>query len=504
VTTAGRLSRRRFLALAGAGTAGVALASCRSTPDTPVVADDPAVAAAERRRRRGAPPTHDLDLRAGPTTVDLGGLTAATWAYGTTVPGAELRVRAGDLIRARFTNNLPEPTTVHWHGIAIRNDMDGVPDLTQEAVAPGGTFLYEFTPPDPGTFWFHPHFGLHLDRGLYAPLIVEDPAEPGRYDREYVVVLDDWIDGVGASPEQTLADLRAGGGAHAGHGDMSDMSAGDFLGGQHSGDVAYPLYLMNGRRPSAAPELEAREGERLRLRIVNAASDTPFRVAVGGHRMTVTHTDGFPVDPVTVDALVIGMAERYDVLVTVGESGAIPLVAVAEAKGNEALGVIRSGPGGPPRPGVRPAELDRRVLQLADLTATDAVRLPVGRPDRLHEIALGGGEHGYVWTINGEAHSEHEHGTDDLGALPVQEGERVRLAFTNRTVMFHPMHLHGHTFQVVGAGRAGARKDTAIVRPDETVVVDFVADNPGQWMLHCHNLYHQVAGMMTTVSYVTD
>ena len=500
MTAEARLSRRRFLALAGAGSAALALTACRSTPETPVSADDPAVAAREHRRRV-AGRTHDVDLTAGPATVDVGGLSVATWAYGPSVPGTELRVRAGDLVRARFTNDLPEPTTVHWHGVALRNDMDGVPELTQEAVASGGTFFYQFTPPDPGTFWFHPHFGLHLDRGLYAPLIVEDPAEPGRYDREHVVILDDWIDGVGASPEQTLEDLRAGLGGHAGHGDMSGTSGGDFLGGQHSGDVAYPIYLMNGRRPSAAPEFEARPGERLRLRLVNAASDTPFRVAVGGHRMTVTHTDGFPVDPVTVDALVIGMAERYDVLVTVGESGAIPLVAVAEAKGNEALGVIRSGPGDAPKPGVRPAELTRRVLQLSDLTAAPAVRLPAGRPDRLHEVTLGGGEDGYVWTINGEAHDEHDH---RRAALPVQEGERVRLVFENRTVMFHPMHLHGHTFQVVGAGKAGARKDTAIVRPDHRVTVDFVADNPGQWMLHCHNLYHQVAGMMTTVSYVSD
>ncbi|HWC12734.1 MAG TPA: multicopper oxidase domain-containing protein, partial [Acidimicrobiales bacterium] len=212
MTAAGDLSRRRFLALAGAGSAGLVLASCRSTPDTPVGADDPAVAAAERRRRRPAGRVHDLELDAGPATVDLGGLSAATWAYAGAVPGPELRVNAGDLVRARFTNDLPEPTTIHWHGIALRNDMDGVPDVTQDAVPPGGTFLYEFTPPDPGTFWFHPHFGLHLDRGLYAPLIVEDPAEPGRYDREYVVVLDDWLDGVGASPEETLAELRAGGG----------------------------------------------------------------------------------------------------------------------------------------------------------------------------------------------------------------------------------------------------------------------------------------------------
>ena len=111
----------------------------------------------------------DVTVTALPVTVDLGGVSAPTWAYGNTVPGAEIRIRAGEVLRARFTNNLPEPTTVHWHGLALRNDMDGVPRVTQPLIPPGATFLYEFAVPDPGTFWFHPHAGLQLDRGLYAP-----------------------------------------------------------------------------------------------------------------------------------------------------------------------------------------------------------------------------------------------------------------------------------------------------------------------------------------------
>jgi FtsP/CotA-like multicopper oxidase with cupredoxin domain len=495
------LSRRRFLALAGAGSAGFALAACgrRGSDPVGVPPSGPAVRAVEDRRRRPGSPVREVGIAAAPLTIDLGGLPASTWAYGQSVPGPEVRLKAGEVLRARFRNDLPEASTIHWHGVALRNDMDGVPGVTQEDVAPGGTFTYEFTAPDPGTFWFHPHTGLQLDRGLYAPLIVEDPADPGDYDREYVVVLDDWTDGLGQAPEQALDDLRAGRGAHAAHvaqgaeaGPRSNLLA------SAGGDVTYPLYLLNGRRPSAPVELAARRGERLRLRILNAASDTPFRVALGGHRMTVTHTDGFPVEPVTVDALVVAMAERYDVVVTVAGDGVFPLVAVAEAKGAQAMAVLRSGPGPTPPANARPAKLGGRVLDLADLSATEGVRLPEGRPDRTYEAVLDGGERGYVWTINGRPHGRDR-------PLQVRQGERVRLAFDNKTTMFHPMHLHGHTFQVVKRrGAPGARKDTLIVRPDEPVAVDFVADNPGQWMLHCHNLYHQQGGMMTTVSYVTD
>ncbi|MDQ4089108.1 MAG: multicopper oxidase family protein [Actinomycetota bacterium] len=491
-------SRRRFLALAGAGSAAVALAGCNTggKKASPVPADGAEVMAAEEARKRPGAAVKDVAITAAPFAVDLGGLQSQTWAYGSAVPGGEIRVKAGDVIRARFRNQLPQATTIHWHGISLRNDMDGVPGMTQDVVPAQGDFTYEFTVPDPGTFWFHPHVGLHLDRGLYAPLIVEDPAEPGRYDREYTVVLDDWTDGLGQTPEAAMEDLRAGRGPHAAHqaggGPFSEVlqSAG--------GDVSYPLFLANGRHSSAPVELTARRGERIRLRLVNAGADTPFRVAVGGHQMTVTHADGFPVVPVSVDALMIGMAERYDVTVTVGEDGAIPLIAVAEAKADEALVVIRSGAGAVPDPGVRPRELNGRMLQLADLVAAEPVRLPAGRPDRTYKVELGGGDAGYVWTLNGKPHGQN-------APLEVRQGERVRLDFTNGTTMFHPMHLHGHTFQVVNAGGGpGARKDTMIVRPKERVSVEFIADNPGQWMIHCHNNYHQEGGMMLTLSYVTD
>lgn len=490
-------SRREFLGIAGGLSAAVVLGACsKGSPPVRIGPRGPEVEAAEGKRLRTGGATKQIELSAAPFDLGLGSLTASTWAYQGAVPGPEVRLRAGDVLEARFTNELPVPSTVHWHGIRLRNDMDGASGVTQDAVPPGGTFTYRFTVPDPGTYWFHPHVGVQLDSGLYGPLIVEDPTEPGRYDREIVVLLDDWNSGLGEDPEETLQTLLAGGGAHGEHGAGGGPRS-DALGGA-GGDVSYPLFLMNGKPPTDPAVFKAAPGERVRLRIINAASDTAFRFALGAHRLTVTHTDGFPVEPVTVDTIVIGMSERYDVVVTMnGDGGTFPLVAEAEGKGNQALGLLQSGVGADASPtsSRRPDELSRELLGLAQLRATTAVALPPGAPDRTHRVVLDGGTEGYRWTINGKV-------AKDAAPLDVRQGEKVRLAFENRTTMFHPMHLHGHTFQVVAPTAGGPRKDSLIVRPQERLAVDFMADNPGQWVLHCHNVYHQEGGMETLVSYV--
>jgi FtsP/CotA-like multicopper oxidase with cupredoxin domain len=233
--------------------------------------------------------------------------------------------------------------------------------------------------------------GLQLDRGLYAALVVEDPDEPGRYDREAVVVLDDWTDGLGPTPQAILASLQRSGGMS-----MDDMmrsmtgaAAGGPLGGS-GGEVNYPRYLLNGRPPEDPATLSARPGQRLRLRLINAAADTAFRVALGGHRLQVTHSDGYPLDPVTVDALVLAMGERYDLLVDLQE-GVYPLVAVAEGKRGQARGLLRTGRGTPPPARARPTELDGRLLDPARLRADPAVALGSRPPDRTHRLTLSGG-----------------------------------------------------------------------------------------------------------------
>jgi FtsP/CotA-like multicopper oxidase with cupredoxin domain len=496
-----------MLLRAGAALVGsVALGGCTAAdpalpPQTVIGPADARVAAAESARRSAGVRVVAAALVPAPAAVDLGGVVVSTWAYNGAVPGPELRVRAGDVLRVAVSNGLPEDTTVHWHGLALRNDMDGVPDLTQPPIAAGSAFTYEFVAPHPGTYWFHPHVGTQLDRGLYAPLIVEDPAEPGEYDFEQTIMLDDWLDGTGRTPLQVLDSLRGGamdmpgmGGTAAGNTRKDDSYPQSLLGGD-PGDVSYPYFLLNGRLPARPLTIDAKPGQRMRLRVVNAASDTVFRFAVAGHRMTMTHSDGFPVRPVDTDAVLISMGERYDAVVTLAD-GVFPLVAVAEGKTGHCRAIIRTAKGADPAVDVLPSELTSEVLGEADLTAADDVLVPERAPDRSQNLILGGGMMPYRWEINGRAYGQHT-------PLLTSPGEYVRLRFVNTSKMFHPMHVHGHTFQVRHALGPGARKDTVMVMPGQTVIADMIADNPGQWLAHCHNLYHAEAGMMTVLSYLS-
>ncbi|NUT37922.1 MAG: multicopper oxidase family protein [Hamadaea sp.] len=485
------ISRRSLLAggLGGAGMA--ALGACTDAPavDDVVRPDGSQVAAAEAARTPGT--VRQVGLAPAAADVDLGGVTVSTWTYGGVLPGAPIRVTAGEQVKATVLNRLPDDTSVHWHGLALRNDADGVPHVTQNPIRPGGAYTYQFTAAHPGTYWFHPHTGVQLDRGLYAPLIVEDPREPLSYDDEWIVVLDDWLDGVGGrTPDAQLAELTKGMGAMMAGGHMMGMTS-SLLGGD-AGDVAYPHYLINGRLPTDPQVHTGKPGRRLRIRFINAGGDTAFRVAIGGHTMTVTHTDGFPVVHRDTDALLIGMGERYDVLVTLGD-GVFPLVALAEGKDATAYALIRTGVGRPASTVSRPPELNRRIVTYRQLAAGPEAALTDRTATRTITLKLTGGMMAYDWGFDGR---RFDHGTV---AHTVSAGERVRLEFENTTTMWHPVHLHGHTFAI--GGPSGPRKDTAIVLPGQTLTTLFDADNPGRWMIHCHNAYHAEAGMMTLVGY---
>ena len=432
-------------------------------------------------------------LRPGISQVDLGGITASTWCYDGQVPGKLLRAKAGDVVQVQVRNRLPVETSVHWHGIRLHNAADGVPGITQDPIAPGADYTYTFTAPDAGTYFFHPHSGVQIDRGLYAPLIVDDPAEPGEYDHEWVLVLDDWTDGIGKGPDDILAALKAEHGSvsvgmnhdMSGMGGMGRSPLGDV------GDIAYPHYLINGRIPGAPHTLIARPGQRARLRIINAAADTLFRVALGGHTLTVTHTDGYPVQQQHTRALYIAQGERVDLLVTLAD-GVFPLVASAEGKQGQALILVRTGAGAPPAASVHPAELDTDPLLLAALMPAESARLPQREPDQVEQVTLNGQMKPYAWGMNGTTF-----GSDT--PITTSAGRRVRLQMTNMTMMAHPMHIHGHTWSLPGNG--GLRKDTVLVLPMQTLTADLEADNPGRWAYHCHNIYHAEIGMMTTLQY---
>ncbi len=493
------VTRRTVLGAGLSAAALLTLAACSTQPAL-VSPQSAAIAAAEKRRSRSGN-TVDVDLRAREATVDLAGTLANTWTYGA-LPAATIRATQGDLIRARVVNDLPDATTVHWHGLALRNDMDGAPHLTQDPIPSKSEFTYEFVAPNAGTYWFHPHVGTQRDRGLLGALIVEDPREPLVYDDEWVVVLDDWLDGVSATPPEVFAELSEGMRGMSGMGGSGESGGGsnllsnarsDLLRG-HAGDVYYPHYLINGR-PVADPEtFTASPGARIRLRLINAGGDTAFRVALGSHRMTITHTDGYPVIPLDVDSVLLGMGERYDVIVTLGD-GVFPFVAEAEGKDARGFALVRTSSGTAPASDVSMPELAGEVGTADMLAATEEYSLTRKNPDRELTVRLSGGMAAYDWGLDNR---EFDMMKPLENARLVRAGERVRMNFVNTTTMWHPMHLHGHTYQHLGGG---PRKDTSIVLPGRTVSVEFDADNPGLWMLHCHNVYHSESGMMTTVAY---
>ncbi len=491
------MTRRAVLGAGLAGAATLLLAGC--TPAPRYISPAGAAVGRAEASRDSTGRIVATSLRAQRATLDLAGTPASTWSFGS-IPAPVIRASVGDTIEATLVNGLPEETTVHWHGLALRNDMDGVPGVTQAPIAAGDEFTYRFIAPDAGTYWFHPHVGSQLDRGLYGALIIEDPNEPLVYDEEWVVIFDDWLDGVTATPPQVLEELSGGMASMPGMegqvvqmGNMLMGTNSDLLGGD-AGDVFYPHYLINGR-PTTDPETyPSRPGTRVRIRMINAGSDTAFRVALGGHRMTVTHSDGFPVQPTEVDGVLLGMGERYDVLVTLAD-GVFPLVAEAEGKAARAFAIVRTGAGAAPEASVVLPELRRDIAVGGALRAQDSVALARNTPDREITVRLTGSMAKFDWAFDGVAFDAEESERSTRG---IRSGERVRMTFENTTTMWHPIHLHGHTYQLLDGG---PRKDTSIVLPGESLVVDFDADNPGRWLFHCHNIYHAEAGMSGVVSY---
>ncbi len=490
----------------------------------------------------GGGPTADFVLRAAPDTVGLGARKVRTWSFNGGIPGPELRVRQGERVRIRVENQLPHETTIHWHGIRLDNRMDGVPGLTQRPIAPGTSFVYEFVPPDEGTFMYHPHVGTQLDRALYGALIVEARNESLDYDREATLLLDDWLDGITGTPDSTLARLRRNGMSMGGMSmggmsmggssmGMGGMSMGGSMGmgaagtqvmARHTGldgrppapgslpalanllesgradagDVRYPLYLVNGRPPEDPYPLRTRRGERVRLRLVNISSDTFYCVFVEQHPLTIVASDGQRVAPVETDAVLLGMGERYDVLLEARVPGAYRLIAVPLGKRGRAVATLRcmDAPSSAMPAAEAPFRMLRRIASYEDLRDLNpAAALSGARELRLD---LGMRRTGYVWTIGGQAFPQAD-------ALRVGRNEQVRLVLRNRTPMPHPMHLHGHYFRAVRATGDAPRKDTITVGPMQTMAVELTADNPGRWAFHCHNAYHAEAGMMRSFDVAT-
>jgi FtsP/CotA-like multicopper oxidase with cupredoxin domain len=444
-------------------------------------------------------------LQTGEVVVDLAGTLIKTLGYNGQIPGPEIRITEGERLRVPVTNTISESTLVHWHGISLVNNMDGT-KLVQDPIAPGDRFDYDFVVPEAGSHWYHSHYGMQADMGMYGALIVEPRHEPLSYDREYTLVLDDWSDGIetgqshgsdlAPTPEEEQATAPTGRRA-GGYGSFSGGLAAwedfeDELANTVSfGGRAYPFMLVNAKPPADPAIFDVKRGERIRLRVINAAADTAFRFAVAGHKMTVTHTDGMPVQPVDTDTIRIGMSERYDVIITADNPGAAQIGFMPEGKNGFGRAILRytdAATSSLPPADFQPPELEQQLLSYDDLTSIFPAKVARNStPDRVYNMTL------------------HHTNIDVEGLHPddpimVSKGEIIRFNIRNESDNWHPMHMHGHHFHLANAGRP--LKDVAVVAPRGSEYTwEWHADNPGKWMIHCHNLYHMKDGMMRTIFY---
>ncbi|PWK64979.1 multicopper oxidase family protein [Aminobacter sp. AP02] len=500
------LSRRGFLA-ASAATLSVAAVPSLLLPVRPARADGHKVITAAKR------------------VIEVKGKAANVFGLTQDDGSSGLVMNAGENFRVRLKNLIGEPTVIHWHGLTPPWQQDGVAGISQDPIPDGGSHDYDFPVARPGTFWMHSHFGLQEQLMLAAPLIVRDPAEAGQDVQEVVVLFHDFTF---RDPQEILTELKAGGhdmgamqapapaaGGHEGH-NMSGMAMGSGqmnhggmnmggmqMGGQvggmaHLQDVQYDALLANDRTLDDPEVFSIEPGGRVRLRLINGAASTNMWLDLGKLQGKLIAVDGMPVEPIDGSRFEFAVAQRLDIIVEVPkEASAWPVFAVQE--------------GGRMRTGIVLAAKGASVGKLADMADEDfpAVgveleqKLRAAKPlsekaaTREHTMMLGEGPN-YVWTLDGAMH-----GADT--PLAVKSGDRFELTFMNHTTMSHPMHLHGHHFQVVainGKRFAGALRDSVLVPANMGMVtIAFDADNAGKWALHCHHLYHMAGGMMTSLAY---
>ncbi len=416
-----------------------------------------------------------FDLVAAPTTLPLvDGKQLEVWAYNGQVPGPTLRVKLGETIRVRFTNKLPQETTIHWHGVRLPNAMDGVPHITQKPVQPGETFTYEFTPKDAGTFWFHPHVRAseQVERGLYGVLVVEDPTPPP-YSRELVWVVDDWLlkDGAIYPEFNTRHDLA--------------------MDGRWGNAIT-----INGRTDTV---VKVQPGERLRIRMLNSSNGRVYAPDFGELDARIIAVDGLYLRaPIDVRGFELAPGNRIDVDVTFDKSAETPFEVIDRFFAQRPNTLARFAVEGalvttPSFPSPARATVPRWA---------DALSAPIAHTFTLD--VKSGGPFGISWTIDGMAFMGHEHAMPPAATLT--RGQFVRLHFTNASPRIHPIHTHGMFFRLLARNGQPVDepffRDTVLIHAREEIDVGVVPTDAGTWMLHCHILEHAEAGMMTTIDVV--
>lgn len=454
------------------------------------------------------------------------GVVVPVWTFNGSSPGPEIRVKKGDKVKVTLKNELSAPVSIHWHGYPVPNNMDGIPGVTQDAIEPGKSFTYEFEANVPGTYWYHSHQDSvnQLDRGLYGALVVEDTDET--YDKDYTLMLDEWVTDKKEIDKQikemTKGKTEKSDGDKPGmdHGNMKKND--DGMKGMDHGNMnmdkgsngmqmaghnmsMYDLFTINGKSGNLVEPLKVKKGDKVRLRLINAGY-LSHNIHVHGHDIKVIATDGQPVnDPKVKKDEVISIApgERYDVEFTANNPGKWYVEDHGEGKGVKGMKAVIEYEG---IKEMKDKANEKEKLPTLDMTKYGAKKLGNFTIDQQYKVTYTMdlntemNSNGMVYTINGKTFP-------NIDPIQVKKGDLVKVKLVNNSKMDdHPMHLHGHFFQVLSKNGKLVEgspiiKDTLNLKPGEEYEVAFVANNPGEWMFHCHDLHHASSGMVTEVKY---
>ncbi len=463
--------------------------------------------------QEAAPTTANaIVLKAVSRRLDIDGKAASVYGLMQSNGAHGLTMNAGESFDVALHNELPDPTLIHWHGLLPPWPLDGVPDAPAPVLKAGETRGYKFPVADAGTYWMHAHT-LQEQNLLAAPLIVRTAADAKADEQEVVILLHDFSFTPAA---ELLARLKnAGGGMNMGGMNMGGMNQGMMkvhmdhmgqmmaamkpgggmagMGAMDLNDITYDAYPANDHTLADPQVVPVEKGGRVRLRIINGATATAFTIDAGRLSGELIAVDGQDIIPVKGASFPIVMGQRLDIRLTLPrDGGAFPVLALREGA-NERAGIILATPSVQIAKTAAVGDRKGPTIDLAlESTLKASQPLAQRKPDRRYAVRLLGGMTGYEWGIDG---------ADNLF---VNSGQRVEIAMLNMSMMTHPMHLHGHHFQVVGINGKpvrGAVRDTVAVPPMSTVTIAFDANNPGRWAFHCHHLYHMAAGMMAFVAY---
>lgn len=468
---------------------------------------------------RPGQPVKKFFLTAKEETKEIkSGLMMPVWTYNGTVPGQEIKVNQGDFVEIELKNQLTEPVTIHWHGYPLKSSMDGVPGVNQDAVRPGETFTYKISADVAGTYWYHSHQegSKQVDKGLYGAFIVE-PADGIKADKDYTLIIDEWAE----YPMEEMGTMQ---GMDMAEGTDAANSAMDMPMPEDSNTAvdppqvssealvmqeeemmasSYNIYTVNGESGELIKPLDVKKGETVRLRFINAGYRS-HGIHIPGQEIKVMSSDGQVINGAGVikdNVILISPGERYDVEFVVNRDEDFVIDAHDGNKFNDQLKIP-----------VNVVDGNNKVFQETTASYPEFDLTKYGTPgagkltlDQVftvdYQVDLNSKvENGALrYTINGQEFM-------NLPPLKVKTDDTVKITYKNLSKVNHPMHLHGHFFEVLaknGVAVSGAPivKDTLLIKPNEEYTVAFKADNPGNWVQHCHELHHAAAGMMQLVDY---